>query len=241
MITLGKEALISHCQRCYAQNVVFNTPMFIPHMWSSWKDIEISAFFASWAWHGTGPRPMANARFVTDIFSIYSPHRYIIRREYDRHLFTIPPERIQGMLFSLNEIYSICERLNMIYRRYGTILNSISKTKSHPLEALVERFEGVARITDYPNNSQFLLNLFLKTVIRENDGMDIGLWKGFDKRNLIIPLNSRVLDGAKCFFSLKAGALNIKTAKKITENLLDVYPEDPCKAFPAFLYEPSKW
>ena len=72
-------------------------------------------------------------------------------------------------------------------------------------------------------------------MVRTDSPVDLGLWTWFDQKDLIIPLDTHVLQQSVelgLISSGKTGRLppaNIKTALKITEALKQVWPTDPCK------------
>ena len=67
-------------------------------------------------------------------------------------------------------------------------------------------------------------------MVRKNSPVDLGLWEWFDESELIIPLDTHVLQEA-----IKMGIISekvsgsYKTAVKITEALKEVWPKDPCR------------
>ena len=72
--------------------------------------------------------------------------------------------------------------------------------------------------------------MFLRWMVRQNSPVDIGLWNWFDASNLLIPLDTHVLQE-----SCRLGILDEKicaskkTAQKITDCLKEIWPEDPCR------------
>ena len=72
--------------------------------------------------------------------------------------------------------------------------------------------------------------MFLRWMVRDNSPVDLGIWKGIiDKRTLIIPLDTHVVQEA-----IKMGLLNTKstsmsTAVRLTEKMKEIFPDDPLK------------
>jgi uncharacterized protein (TIGR02757 family) len=72
------------------------------------------------------------------------------------------------------------------------------------------------------------LNMFLRWMVRK-DEVDTGLWKGIDKKKLIIPIDVHIgrLTGILGFHNRKN--LNLKVAKEITAGFAELNPGDPVK------------
>ena len=72
--------------------------------------------------------------------------------------------------------------------------------------------------------------MFLRWMVRSDSPVDLGLWSKFiDRRTLIIPLDTHVLQQ-----SVRLGLLNSKTATmstaiRLTKTLAEIFPEDPLK------------
>lgn len=73
-------------------------------------------------------------------------------------------------------------------------------------------------------------NMFLRWMVRQNSPVDLGLWKWFPPKELIIPLDTHVLQqGKKLGLIPENSGASFSTAKKLTEELKKIWPEDPVK------------
>jgi len=60
--------------------------------------------------------------------------------------------------------------------------------------------------------------------------VDLGLWNWYSPADLIIPLDTHVLQEAKKFGMLEESCTaSFRTAERLTEELKQVWPDDPCK------------
>ena len=60
--------------------------------------------------------------------------------------------------------------------------------------------------------------------------MDIGIWDWYSPCDLIIPLDTHVLQEAEKLGIIKSGSAgNLKTALPITDYMKKIWPSDPCK------------
>lgn len=74
------------------------------------------------------------------------------------------------------------------------------------------------------------VHLFLRWMVRESSPVDLGLWTWYDPSNLIIPLDTHVLQESKKLGLVEKNATaSLKTAQKITEKLKEIWRYDPCK------------
>lgn len=72
--------------------------------------------------------------------------------------------------------------------------------------------------------------MFLRWMVRQNSPVDIGLWDWFPPSQLIIPLDVHVLQEAKNLGLIPPTApASLTTARLITTQLQQIWPEDPCK------------
>lgn len=74
------------------------------------------------------------------------------------------------------------------------------------------------------------INMFLRWMVRTNSPVDLGLWKWFSSADLIIPLDTHVVqESEKLGLIPKNTSASLKTAKIITKQLKEIWPTDPCK------------
>jgi uncharacterized protein (TIGR02757 family) len=72
--------------------------------------------------------------------------------------------------------------------------------------------------------------MFLRWMVRDNSPVDLGLWADIiDKRTLIMPLDTHVMQEANRLGLLESKTASMSTALKLTEKLRSVFPDDPLK------------
>ncbi len=141
-----------------------------------------------------------------------------------------------------DDLVALLAALKQIIERYGSLvacfeqgLNTEEVTLLPALTVFVERLK--AFMTEKPNfllpdpakgSALKRLNLFLRWMIR-SDQVDPGVWKGFPKAKLIIPLDTHMYR-----VCLEAGFTrrrqpNLRTALEATECFRRINPEDPVK------------
>lgn len=73
------------------------------------------------------------------------------------------------------------------------------------------------------------MNLFLRWVAREADGVDLGLWKAVSPRQLIIPLDTHVARVSRRLGLTRRNTPDWRMAEEVTAALRALDPSDPCR------------
>lgn len=107
---------------------------------------------------------------------------------------------------------------------------SCGKAEPHLAESLGSCFNGCRIVPQGMASANKRIHMFLRWMVRQNSPVDIGLWSWYSPANLIVPLDTHVVQEA-----IKLGLLSpkavatAKTAKLLTEKLRQVWPQDPCR------------
>ena len=72
--------------------------------------------------------------------------------------------------------------------------------------------------------------MFLRWMVRSGSPVDLGLWAVFiDRRSLVMPLDTHVLQQANRLGLLKGTCASMGAARRLTAAMLEVFPDDPLK------------
>jgi uncharacterized protein (TIGR02757 family) len=72
--------------------------------------------------------------------------------------------------------------------------------------------------------------MFLRWMVRDNSPVDLGLWSDIiDKRTLIMPMDTHVVQEANKLGLLKSTTTSMSTAIQLTDTLREIFPDDPLK------------
>ena len=72
--------------------------------------------------------------------------------------------------------------------------------------------------------------MFLRWMVRSGSPVDLGLWSDFiDRKTLVVPLDTHVLQEAKKLGLLKSSSASMSTARKLTAALAEAFPDDPSR------------
>jgi uncharacterized protein (TIGR02757 family) len=73
------------------------------------------------------------------------------------------------------------------------------------------------------------LNMYLRWMVRENDGIDLGIWRGVSPAMLIIPVDTHVAAIARRLKMTRRNSADWRMAEEITGVLKKISPSDPVK------------
>lgn len=84
--------------------------------------------------------------------------------------------------------------------------------------------------------------MFLRWMVRSGSPVDLGLWSDFiDRRKLIMPLDTHVLQQSVRLGLLQSKTATMNTARRLTDKLAEIFPDDPLKGdFALFGYGVNK-
>lgn len=73
------------------------------------------------------------------------------------------------------------------------------------------------------------LNMFLRWMVRPNDGIDLGLWRSVSPSKLVVPLDTHIIRAVKKMRLIRRKTPDWKMAEEITQKLKKLDPDDPLK------------
>jgi uncharacterized protein (TIGR02757 family) len=150
-------------------------------------------------------------------------------------------------LYTNNTLYSFLESLKELIDQYSTLSNFVHQES-------IDGYSAIIAITRYfsnhgiesiiPKNASSACKrvcMFLRWMVRDNSPVDLGLWPFIDKRTLIIPLDTHVLEEACNLNLLQSRTTSMSVARKLTAKLANTFPDDPTKGdFALFGYGINK-
>jgi len=136
---------------------------------------------------------------------------------------------------SLNDIFlQGYKKENSVLEGLDSVIEQIHKTanyKSQGFTFLVSKpfkKDKEGNIKHIGNAPYKRWNMFLRWMVR-NDNLDLGLWSGIDKKDLILPLDTHTFNVSQKLGLLKRKTYDLKSAIEITEKLKEFDKTDPIK------------
>lgn len=74
------------------------------------------------------------------------------------------------------------------------------------------------------------VNMLLRWLVRDNSPVDLGLWTWFSKKDLLMPLDTHVMQQSNELGLINSKSANLKTAIELTKKVAEIFPDDPVKA-----------
>ncbi len=158
--------------------------------------------------------------------------------------------RFKGIYYRFNtteDLVALIALMSRVIREYetiGALFISLYRAEDDDIGPTLSRFiatllrllpaqitPGLRHLFPSPEKGSACkrLNLFLRWMIRPNDGIDFGLWPEIPSAKLIIPLDTHIVRiGTYLKLSLRKSP-NWKMAKEITKALKHCDPVDPLK------------
>ena len=114
-------------------------------------------------------------------------------------------------------------------RTFGEYVKNFDSGKN-PAAAISAAFENCKIVPKGKNSANKRVNMFLRWMVRRDSPVDLGLWNWISPADLIIPLDTHVIHEAEKLRLIPENSpASMKTAKEITAQLKEVWPDDPCK------------
>jgi uncharacterized protein (TIGR02757 family) len=222
-----------------------NDPICIPHLFTKQQDIEIAAFFAAiFAW-GNRTTIINKSKELMQLMQM-KPHEFVL------HHSTTDLKKLKGFkhrTFTAEDLYHLIEFLHLHYTKHDTLETAFFPP--HLLERglggeVVE--EGLNHFKNYCFSIEHLkrtekhvssplqkssckrLNMFLRWMVRkDNKGVDFGIWKNIQPKDLVCPLDVHVSRVARQLGLLKRKQDDWEAAVELTHNLRSFDKSDPVK------------
>ena len=72
--------------------------------------------------------------------------------------------------------------------------------------------------------------MLLRWLVRTDSPVDVGLWTWFSKKDLLMPLDTHVMQQSNELGLICSKSANLRTAVALTKKVAEIFPDDPVKA-----------
>jgi len=232
----------------HLKKYIKNDPVEFPHLFEKDEDIEIAGFIAAAFAFG---RVELFKKTVRKILSVtgHNIYEFVIdfklsrERKYFRNIYyrMCREEDIVAFIYILSNILRNYGTLrNLFYRVYeegnmrSTIIRFINTLRSvdvSPVYGHKQYPQGLLHLLPSPEKGGACkrINMFLRWMVRPDDGIDFGLWKEIPPSALIIPVDTHIARIGKAIGLTGRKTVSWKMAEEITEGLKKFSPHDPLK------------
>ena len=195
-------------------------PVQFPHRYTLKQDIEVSGLLTAVMSFGNRKQILKKADELHGLMGD-SPYQYVLSCQWEKDFPSGATNSFYRML-SYADFYGYFLRLYIAYTQFESLEEALMLYPGIPMEKLCAFLEVSAK------SPQKKLNMFLRWMIRRDSEVDLGIWESFDRRDLIVPLDTHVCRVAHYFKLTDTETFSLKNARQITAALATVFPDDPC-------------
>lgn len=195
-------------------------PVQFPHRYTLKQDIEVSGLLTAIMSFGNRKQILKKADELHGLMGD-SPYQYVLSCQWEKDFPSGATNSFYRML-SYADFYGYFRRLYIAYTQFESLEEALMLYPGIPMGKLCAFLEVSAK------SPQKKLNMFLRWMIRRDSEVDLGIWESFDRRDLIVPLDTHVCRVAHYFKLTDTETFSLKNARQITAALATVFPDDPC-------------
>lgn len=140
-------------------------------------------------------------------------------------------------LYTCHDMCCMLGAFESLLRQYGSMKEFVRGKASTGIEAVAAicaYFASCGASTIVPKNTTSACKrvcMFLRWMVRDNSPVDLGLWADIiDKRTLIMPLDTHVVQEACKMGLLQNRTATMSAARRLTAAMLVAFPNDPLRA-----------
>ena len=222
-------------------------PSWFMHQVEGVANKELLAFIASSLSYGSRKQFLPKIQYILDC-SEGDVEGWLTSGQFRKD---IPDdEGCYYRLYTNHTMRQFLEALTTMLREYGSmkayIETELNKIPPYPsrraidaIKAIVWWFQikvnvnvnvPVSVIPKDCTSSCKRICMFLRWMVRDHSPVDLGLWTDIiDKRTLIMPLDTHVMQEANRLGLLSTKTTSMSTAIRLTEKLRETFPDDPLK------------
>ena len=193
-------------------------PVQFPHRYTLKQDIEVSGLLTAIMSFGNRKQILKKADELHGLMGD-SPYQYVLSCQWEKDFPSGATNSFYRML-SYADFYGYFRRLYIAYTQFESLEEALMLYPGIPMEKLCAFLEVSAK------SPQKKLNMFLRWMIRRDSEVDLGIWESFDRRDLIVPLDTHVCRVAHYFKLTDTETFSLKNARQITTALAEVFPDD---------------
>lgn len=140
-------------------------------------------------------------------------------------------------LYTFHDMCCLLAAYEMMLGEYGRMKEYVrlnAATGAEAVLAICRYFAAHGASKVVPRNAVSACKrvcMFLRWMVRTGSPVDLGLWQDIiDRRTLIMPLDTHVLQEACAMGLLSSRTASMSAARRLTEAMLEVFPDDPLRA-----------
>lgn len=233
-----KTRLIFLADKYETADFIKNDPSQFMHRYSDVQNQEVAAFIAANLSFGRREQIISHVDFI--LSQSENPLEWILSGGYE----SVFPESEKSFyrMFSFKTMRIFFDTLRSILQKNESLGGFFKKIyedsdKSEHLCRLISSVfpDECTLIPRTKSSAAKRLNMFLRWMVRDSSPVDLGLWTWFDKKNLLMPMDTHVIQESVKFGLLpkspsgKIPGATMKNALALTDFMKTVFPDDPVR------------
>ena len=229
-----RQLLRDYAERYETPSFLIGDPSWFMHQVNGMANQEAMAFLASCLSYGSRQQFMPKIQWLLDR-SQGDVHQWIASGAFAQSL-QAGDSRCFYRLYTVGQMHRFLQAYRRVMLEYGSLGEYVSSNACDGLEAIeaicqIFGHEGTCGIV--PQNAQSACKrvcMFLRWMVRSGSPVDLGLWADYiARRTLIMPLDTHVLAEAQRLRLLTCNSATMSTARRLTQQMLEIFPDDPLK------------
>ena len=206
-------------------------PSWFMHQVEGDANKELLAFIASSLSYGSRKQFLPKIQNILD-WSGGEVERWLLSGSYEA---SIPDDsHCYYRLYSNHTMRSFLRALTLMVMEHGSMKRYVgSSTCLEAIEKITRWFAQHGSTGVIPKDATSCCKricMFLRWMVRDGSPVDLGLWSDIiDRRTLIIPMDTHVLQEAQRLGLLTSNTTSMSTAIRLTDRLREIFPDDPLK------------
>lgn len=222
-------------------------PVMLAHAYSRPEDREVAAFLAACLSYGNVKTILTSATRVLAVLG-KSPQKALAQRAFRGKFDGFTHRFTKG-----SDIENVCEWLAGALEEHGslhTLFTRVSAAK--PMQQRLSVFLNTLTAMPLPpqlmrqrtareRNLKYLLpdpmrgsackrmNMYLRWMVRADDGIDLGLWPEVHPRDLMLPVDTHLLKTLRLLKWTRSQQATWKVVEEATHRLRGYFPDDPIR------------
>ena len=230
-----KQLLIKYAADYETKAFLEGDPSWFMHQVTGRENQEVTAFIAACLSYGSRSQFMPKIQWLLDS-ARGDMYGWVLSGKYAETV----PAGADCCFYRLNtfsQMHLLLCRLRQMLLEHGSIgqyVRTHSDTDAlSAVEAICRWFAGSGVGSLVPKDAKSpckRICMFMRWMVRSDSPVDLGLWADFiDRRTLIMPLDTHVLQQSVRLGLLSSKSATMSTARRLTERLAEFFPDDPVK------------
>lgn len=206
-------------------------PSWFMHQVEGEVNKELIAFIASSLSYGSRKQFLPKIQYILDR-SGGEVEKWLLN---ERYMNDIPDDsHCYYRLYSNHAMRTFLDALTLMLRQYAGMKSFVgSSTCLEAIEKITQWFALHGSGGVIPKDASSCCKricMFLRWMVRSDSPVDLGLWSDIiDRRTLIIPMDTHVLQEACRLGLLTSKTTSMTAAIRLTDSLREIFPDDPLK------------